>query len=180
MCVTSKPTDKGGPRNIVLIGFMGSGKTSVGSEIARRLGRELIDTDEMIEAKAGCSISEIFAKDGEARFRDLESEAVGTASEHVGAVISVGGGAVLRGENVAALRKTGVLFLLEATAEAIHDRVAKERHRPLLYVADPVAKIRELLEARRPFYGQADVVVDTTGRTVEDIVDELLERYREV
>ena len=179
MCATSRPPEDGKPKNIILIGFMGSGKTCVGEAVAGRLGRELIDTDETIEAEAGRSISDIFADDGEEVFRDFESRAVEAASARVAVVVSVGGGAVLRPENVAALKETGVLFLLDATAEAIYNRVANETHRPLLDVPDPVRTIRDLLEARRPYYAQADVVVDTTGRSVGDIVDELLDRYNE-
>ncbi len=177
MCATSEPSDDGDPKNIVLIGFMGSGKTRVGEALAQRLGRESIDTDAMVEAESGRVISDIFAEDGEETFRDLESAAVEAASARVAVVVSLGGGAVLRPENLASLRKTGVVFLLDATAEAIYDRVRDETHRPLLNVPDPVRTIRELLDVRRPYYAQADVVVDTTGRCVSEIVDEVLDRY---
>jgi shikimate kinase len=153
---------------------MGSGKSSVGAELARRLGWELVDTDALIESATGCVIADIFAQEGEETFRDLESDAVRQASERSRVVIATGGGAVLRPENVAALRKTGTLVLLDATPEAVYARIAHETHRPLLQVADPIGRIRELLEKRRPYYLQADVVVSTTGREVGAIVEEVL------
>jgi shikimate kinase len=175
MCVSSD-----GTRNIVLVGFMGSGKTSVGAELARRLGWELVDTDELVEARAGTTIVDIFAREGEARFRDLETAAVREAASRRCAVIATGGGAVLRQENVAALRESGTLFLLDATAEELFRRVMEMDHprRPLLDVPDPMRAIRELLHARRPFYGLADVEIPTTGRAVDRIVEDVLRHHR--
>ena len=106
--------------------------------------------------------------------RDAKALVLGVQAQE-----AVGGGAVLRPDNVTALRRTGVLFLLDATPEAIYERISHNTHRPLLDVPDPVARIRELMETRRPFYGLADVIIDTTGRTVPDIADALLVRYLE-
>lgn len=153
---------------------MGSGKTSVGWELARRLGWEFVDTDALVERKAGRSIAEIFAQEGEKTFRLLESEAVREAASRRRAVIATGGGAVLSPENVGVLRANGVLVFLHATADVLYKRVCHETHRPLLRVSDPVKRIRELLEARLPFYAQADVVVETDGRTVREVADEVL------
>jgi shikimate kinase len=163
-------------KNIVLIGFMGSGKTSVGREIARRLGWEFVDTDELVETTAGRTIPDIFAKEGEPTFRRIESKVVQEVASREHAIIATGGGVVLRPENVAALRANGVLVLLDASPETLFERIRGETHRPLLQVADPVGRIRELLAQRQPFYAQADVVVDTTGRTVSDVADEVLRR----
>jgi len=160
-------------RNIVLVGFMGSGKSSVGAELARRLGRELIDTDEIIERSSGATIPELFAQRGETAFRDLESEAVREAAARRGVVISTGGGAILRLENLRALRESGTVVYLRATPESIHDRVRGETHRPLLQVADPTARIRELLQAREPYYAQADAIVDTDGKSIEALAAEV-------
>jgi shikimate kinase len=165
-------------RNIVLVGFMGSGKTSVGQEIAKRLGWDFVDTDAFIEVTTGRTIADIFAQDGEAAFRILESDAVRAVASRCRVVIATGGGVVLRPENVATLRANGVLVLLDASAEALYERIRHETHRPLLQVADPIARIRELLDARRPFYAQADVVLDTTDLSVSDIADEVLRRVR--
>ena len=178
MSATSNPPNID-HKNVVLVGFMGSGKTAVGTEIASRLGWEFVDTDDVIETRTGRTIPDIFDEDGEDAFRDLESDAVRESAKRTGVVISVGGGAVLRPDNVTALRRTGVLFLLDATPEAIYERISHNTHRPLLDVPDPVARIRELMETRRPFYGLADVIIDTTGRTVPDIADALLVRYLE-
>lgn len=160
--------------NIVLVGFMGSGKTSVGLELARRLGWEFVDTDALVERKAGRSIAEIFAQEGERTFRLLESEAVREAASRRGAVIATGGGAVLSPENREVLRSSGIVVFLNASADVLYRRVLHETHRPLLRVPDPVGRIRELLEARLPFYVQADLVVETDGHTVEEVADEVL------
>lgn len=155
---------------------MGSGKTSVGREIATRLGWDFVDTDDLVEETTGRRIADIFAQDGEAAFRLHESNAVKAVASRSHVVIATGGGAVIRRENVDALRASGVLVLLDASADAIYERIRHQTHRPLLQVADPIRRIRELLDARRPFYEQADVVVDTTGRAIDDIADEVMRR----
>ncbi|GIX06821.1 MAG: shikimate kinase [Candidatus Poribacteria bacterium] len=165
-------------QNIVLVGFMGSGKTSVGRELARRLGWEFVDTDALIERMAGRSIPEIFRERGEPYFRDLESEAIRTATCGTRTVLATGGGAVLRPENMSRLKAAGLVVLLDAEAEELYRRVVNEGRRPLLEVADPLARIRELLEYRRPYYAQADLRIDTTGRPVEAIVEEILKAWK--
>ena len=166
-----------GRRNIVLVGFMGSGKTSVGRELAKRLGWSFVDTDELIERMAGKSVPAIFQEDGEPYFRDLESEAIRVAVGCPRAVLATGGGAVLRAENMALLKACGLVVLLDAEPEELYRRVVEEGSRPLLEVPDPLARIRELLEFRRPYYAQADLRVDTTGRTVDEVVEQILEAW---
>jgi len=160
--------------NINLVGFMGTGKTTVGKELARRLGYRFVDADEEVEREEGRSISSIFAEDGEPAFRRLESEMIRRLSEKDGLVVSAGGGAVIDPVNVENMRKGGPVVCLTATPQEIYDRVRHSTHRPLLDTPDPMAKIVGLLNDRAEFYARADYTVDTTGKTVDYIVDEVL------
>jgi shikimate kinase len=161
--------------NIVLVGFMATGKSTVGRALSHRLSFRVVDTDDMIEAKAGKPISQIFADDGEAAFRDLEAEAareVASLSRHV---IITGGGIVLRHANMDALKQAGPVFCLTASAEEILRRTEGTTHRPLLQTADPLATIRELLDARAPLYAAADHTIETTGLRADAVVARILE-----
>ena len=153
-------------RNVVLIGFMGTGKTAVGRRVAARLGCPFVDTDTLIEERAGRPIPRIFAEDGEAAFRQLEAEVVDAAAGRDGVVIATGGGVVLRPENMARLRQTGVIVALRADPKAILARVGGSV-RPLL-AGDPEGSIRRLLAERDVLYGEADLAVDTTALSPED------------
>lgn len=161
-------------KNIVLTGFMGAGKSTVGRMLAGILGRKLVDTDDLIEAEAGMRISEIFEKHGEDYFRELEEKIVAKASLLEDHIIVTGGGVVLREKNIQNLRKKGVIIYLHATPEVIYNRVKNQSHRPLLQVKDPLKKIRELLEFRAPFYANHDFKIDTSSLSVEEVVDEVL------
>jgi shikimate kinase len=165
-------------KNIILTGFMGVGKTSVGTGLARDLGFAFIDTDGLIEADQGRTIAAIFAENGEPYFRDVETRVIKGVLDRDRQVLSTGGGAVIREENREAFRAAGLTVCLTARPEVIYDRVRHERHRPLLQVPDPPAKIRELLAERDRFYRQADFVVDTSDKTIEQVIDEIKERVR--
>src|SRR5512139_4026990 len=154
-------------KNIILTGFMGVGKTSVGTRLARDLGYAFVDTDELIEADQKITITEIFSNFGEPYFRDVETRVISRVLEDGSQVVSTGGGAVLREENRRAFKENGVTICLTAHPESIYARIRHETHRPLLQVPDPLAKIRDLLAAREPFYRQADFVIDTSERTVD-------------
>jgi shikimate kinase/3-dehydroquinate synthase len=160
-------------RSIVLIGFMGTGKTAVGQRLAARLGRPFIDTDALVEARAGRPITRIFQEDGEEVFRRLEAEAVAESCARPGAVIATGGGAVLRPENMRRLRQAGVVVALRAEPEAILARVGAGEDRPLL-AADPDARMRRLLAERDVLYSQSDLTVDTTSLSVDAVCDAVL------
>lgn len=160
--------------NILLVGFMGTGKTVVGNALAEALGFQYLDTDDLIVEMAGKTIPEIFSQDGEDRFRDYETEAVRKVGELRDHVIATGGGAVLRDENVALMKKAGKMICLTATPEVIYDRVKTDTYRPLLQVSDPMARIRELLALRKPYYDKADVMIDTSGLSVAQVVDKIL------
>ena len=160
--------------NVSLVGFMGSGKTAVGKKVAEKMGFDFVDTDDLVEEGSGKKISEIFEKEGEETFRNLERTAVKKAGEMDNVVIATGGGAVLSPENLENLRKNGPVVLLKVSAEQALERVRNEKHRPLLAVADPLGKIRELLETRQKFYELADHQIDTEGKTPEQIADEIV------
>lgn len=166
-------------RNVVLVGFMGTGKSSVGKILADRLKRPLTDIDRMIEEKEKRKIREIFEKDGEAYFRLVEKELLRAAAQKLGQVITTGGGAVIDPENRRALKETGVLVALSATPETIYERVKNSRQRPLLQGGDLLSEIRRLLEGRRPFYAEADLFFDTDGKNAAQVAGLVLEALKE-
>ncbi|HTZ18996.1 MAG TPA: shikimate kinase [Dissulfurispiraceae bacterium] len=161
-------------QNIVLTGFMGTGKTEVGRIIARKLGFALVDVDEEIEKEQKMKIAEIFRRYGEPAFRDMESAVIGRLSERERSVIATGGGAVLRQENMDKLRENGIIFCLKASAGLIYERTKGSTDRPLLRVEDPLAKISELLAARQAFYDKADRVIDTEGKSPVQVAEEII------
>ena len=163
--------------NIVLVGFMGTGKTSVGRRLASQLRMRYIDTDDIIERDSGRRISNIFSEDGEPAFRDIESEAVHKASKLYNYVISTGGGAVLRETNMAALKRNGIIFCLTATPDEIYRRVRHQAHRPLLQTSDALGKIKSMLTERQPYYAEADYMVRTTGRPFREIIGYIKKVY---
>jgi shikimate kinase len=161
------------PVNLALIGFMGTGKTSVGWLVAENLHFEFLDTDEMIQTRTGRSIADIFAKDGEATFRALERQIVSELSTHERAVISTGGGLPANPENLAALKEHALVICLWSSPEKIWERVRHQSHRPLLHDPDPQKKIRDLLAAREPFYKQADVLINTDLRSAREVAQQI-------
>lgn len=164
-------------RNLVLIGFMGSGKTAVGSLLARNLGREFVDLDARIEAATGRTVAEIFRERDEQGFRAIEGRMVAEVARLTGCVVATGGGVVTDPANVAALRQSGLLVWLRASPETILARIGGTGHlRPLLNVPDPLARIRALLAEREPRYAEADLIVDTDGQDVEGVVAEIVRR----
>jgi len=165
-------------KNIVLTGFMGTGKTAVGMELERLLNMKLIDVDTEIEKSEKITINEIFKQFGEPRFREIETEMIRKLSYQKNVVISTGGGAVLKQENMEILRQNGVIVCLIATPETILNRTSKSNDRPLLKVEDPFAKINELLNFRRPFYEKADIMIDTENKTPLQIAEEIIEKVR--
>ena len=160
--------------NIVLTGFMGTGKTAVGREVARRLSCPFVDMDAVIEARAGKPISRIFAEEGEPAFRQMESDLCGELAGQDGAVIATGGGALLDPANREALAASSVLICLQAGVDEILERVGEAEDRPLLSVPDPGGEVRQLLAARRDAYAAIPWQVDTNGRTPSQISDEIV------
>lgn len=160
-------------KNIVLVGFMGTGKSAVGRRLSKMLNMTYVSTDDLIEAKEGCAITEIFAKSGEPHFRKVEKEVIKEVSGLENSVIAAGGGVVLDPENIATLKKNGVLFCLNAAPEVIYMRTKKYKHRPLLNGPDPVKKIKELLNVRQELYKKADHQIDTSEKSVTEIAREI-------
>ena len=160
--------------NIVLVGFMGTGKSAVGRVIAQKLEFHFIDTDDVIEQTSKAKISDIFAEHGEDYFRDLESQAVKSVALMKNQVVATGGGVVLRPSNIDLLRTGGPIFCLNATPKAIWDRVRSSRSRPLLRGPEPLKKIETLLDKRAPYYALADHQIETTGVSVDRVADEII------
>ncbi|MEW5785659.1 MAG: shikimate kinase [Bacillota bacterium] len=167
-------------KNIILTGFMGTGKTAVGEVLARRLKRRFIDTDAAVETLAGLPVPLLFERFGETYFRDRESEVIaGLARYPAGSlIVATGGGAVLRETNRLCLQRCGVIVLLTASVRAIVRRTAGAGGRPLLYGAKPGERVRNLLETREPYYRQCDLLVDTTGKTPSRVAAEIIKKLR--
>jgi shikimate kinase len=165
-------------KNIILTGFMGVGKTSVGTRLAKDIGYTFVDTDDLIEADQAIKITDIFSTFGEPYFRDVETRIIREVMGRENQVVSTGGGAVVRDENRAAFKKAGFVVCLTARPEVIFERIKHETHRPLLQTPDPMAKIKELLDSRANFYAQADVIIDTSEKSVDNVISEIKERIR--
>ena len=157
---------------------MGTGKTAVSRELSRLTGSSQVEVDIGIEKSAGMSIAEIFSKFGESRFRQMETDEIKKVSGKANLIISTGGGAVLREENMEALRRGGVIVCLWASPETILERTGNNNERPLLQVENPLQKIRELLDFRKPYYEQADIMVDTEDKSPLEVAEEILERMK--
>ena len=164
--------------NIALIGFMGSGKSTVGKRLARRLGREFIEIDRLIEQRANKSIENIFKDQGEVGFRDLEEEIIKEVSSSVhDVVIACGGGLVLRQVNIDRLRESSRIVYLGVETATLQDRLARSRKRPLLNRPDRESVIEELHAARQPLYeAAAEITVRTGRRPFAAVITEIVER----
>jgi len=160
-------------KNIYILGFMGTGKSAAGRLLAKSLNREFVEMDEVIEGEQGKPISSIFSEEGETHFRKLEKELLTKLALNSGLIVSCGGGLVCDSGNLELLKKSGVLICLSASAEVIHQRTKKHVCRPLLNVEDPLKKIDELLKVRKPYYDQADHIIDTDKLSPEEIVDKI-------
>lgn len=167
-----------GAANIILEGFMGSGKTTVSELLAKELDLDLLDTDKAIETTEDCTISEIFAQCGEEAFRDMETDLLTTiVRDHWrDMVISLGGGLPLREANRVLLKKAGKVVYLKTSPETVYDRIKDDNTRPLLNCEDPLSRIKELLGSRSGIYAAAaDLVVDTDGKEPSQIVREIID-----
>ena len=164
--------------NVILVGFMGAGKSSVGRLLARRLGRCFVETDDMITAQEGRSIPDIFAERGEAHFRALEEETVRLLALKSGDVIATGGGLPCRDGRPEALRAMGTVVWLRGEFDAVYERAQRAGARPML-AGRGRDEIEALYRAREPYYRQADLTVDTTGINPDQVVAKLLLLLRE-
>jgi len=166
-------------KNIVLIGFMGSGKTTVGKSLEEKTDMVFVDTDELIEAYEGCKVSEIFADKGEAYFRRLEKETLKNLLESTdNKVISTGGGIVTNQENIPLLKQLGKVFYLRIKPETVVERLEGDKTRPLLIGEDKLVKVEQLMTDRKELYEMAaDKTIDTDGLSVSEIVGKILEDF---
>jgi shikimate kinase len=165
--------------NLALIGFMGTGKTSAGRLVAEQLHFEFLDTDEIIQTKTGRTIADIFTRNGEPAFRALERDVVSELASRTKTVISTGGGLPANPENLTSLKTHALVVCLWASPERIWERVRNQSHRPLLHDPDPQKKIRELLDARAPFYRQADVLINTDLRSAREVAQQIVLQFKQ-
>lgn len=165
-------------QNITLIGFMGTGKSTVGRLLAEQLKFEFLDTDAIIEQRSGKKITEIFAQNGEAAFRELEAQLVRELATHNRTVISTGGGLPTNPANLASLKAHSLIICLWASPERIYERVREQTHRPLLNDPAPLEKIRTLLTAREKFYKQADVLINSDLRSAREVTLQVVNQFR--
>ena len=164
--------------NLALIGFMGTGKSSVGRLVADQLHFAYLDTDELIQSRTGRSIADIFEKDGEPAFRKLEQQLVSELAARKRTVIATGGGLPTNPINLASLKTHALVVCLWASPEKIWERVRNQTHRPLLCDPDPRLKIRELLAVREPFYRQADVLINTDLRSAREAAQQVVHQFK--
>ena len=162
-------------RSLYLVGMMGSGKTSTGRPLAERLGYGFVDADAVIEQAAGCSIPEIFERDGEAGFRSLESQVLSAISQRHSLVVATGGGVVTQPENWGMLHSGSVIWLDVVPDQLLQRLNADSTVRPLLQTADPEAALNALLNERRPLYAEADLTVVINDETPEAVADGILQ-----
>ena len=155
--------------NIYLVGFMGTGKTAVGLELAKKKKWPFVDLDELIELKEKRSIADIFSKKGETYFRKLERQALKEVAKEKEFVVSCGGGIVTNEDNIKTMKESGKIICLSASPEIILERVKGHTHRPLMNVTQPKKQIEQLLKLRAPFYAKADKVIDTSHLSVEEV-----------
>ena len=163
--------------NIVLVGFMGTGKTTVGLHLEKKTGFPLVDMDHLIEQEVGISISQIFATQGEAHFRSLERAMTKKLATQTNHIISTGGGVVLNPNNLTDFASNGLVVCLSASPETILNRVRNDQTRPLL-AGDKEQQIRDLLQRRQPLYDAIPFQVATDSRTPEQIAESILQHYR--
>jgi shikimate kinase len=163
--------------NLALIGFMGSGKSCVGRVVADRLRFTFLDTDHVIEARAGKAVVDIFAQDGEPAFRQWERRVVEELTRRNRTVIATGGGLPMDEANLASLKTHALVICLWASPETIWERVRDHSHRPLLNDPDPLAKLRQILATREPYYRQADVLVNTEMRSVHEVAQHVIHQF---
>jgi len=162
-------------KNLFLIGFMGCGKSTMSRLLSEATGRELVEMDETIEKEAGMSINEIFETYGEVHFRDLESALISRITQKGGAIVSCGGGAILRSENVQSMKKNGKIIYLSATPETIYERVRYSTNRPLLAGNMNVEYIASLMNQRLPRYMEAaDITISVDEKEKSQILEELI------
>lgn len=164
--------------NLYLVGFMGTGKSTVGRAVAQRLGFQALDSDHEIERSVGKTIPEIFASEGEPAFRAREREFVANGHPATRTLVACGGGIIMQPGVLELLKSRGVVICLHASIETILDRTSRNRHRPLLNVENPEERVRALYAEREPVYKRAGAVILTDSRPLPDIVAHVVRTWR--
>ncbi|MDP8216892.1 MAG: shikimate kinase [Candidatus Kaelpia imicola] len=159
--------------NLVLVGFMGTGKTEVSKEVAERVGMRYLSIDKMIEEREGMNINDIFKEKGEEYFREVERDIVKEVSCMDSVVIDAGGGVVLNNENIENLKSSGVVICLKARPEVILHRMRNKTDRPLLNVRDKLTEINEVLDSRRFCYDKIEKSIDTSDLTIDEVAEQV-------
>ena len=160
-------------KNIVLVGLMGAGKTSVGEVLSKKYRLNFVDIDYIIEINAQMSISQIFSKYGENYFRELEKMTISSCSTKYNTIISTGGGALENQENITNLKKNGILVYLKASPNILYERIKEQGNRPLLQNEKPLKTLIELLKKREKNYLKSDIIIETDNKSIEEIVKEI-------
>ncbi len=163
--------------NIYLVGFMGTGKTCVGQELAKRNKCQFVDLDDLIAFREKRTIADIFAKNGEPYFRRIEQQVLKEVAKEKNFVIACGGGIVINPDNITTMKETGTVICLTASPDVILERTSGYTHRPLLNVTDPKKQIELLLKLRAPFYARADKTIDTSRLSIEKVVEKILKLF---
>jgi len=166
--------------NIYLVGFMGTGKTSVGKELARKKKWKFLDLDELIELRDKRTISDIFALEGEAYFRRLERKTLKEVAKENKFIVGCGGGVVINKDNIKVMKETGIIICLKATPTVILKRTKDTNIRPLLNVNNPKDKIELLLKLRSPYYALAHRCIDTSKLSVKEVAEQVLKLTRKI
>ncbi len=164
--------------NLVLVGFMGTGKTEVSREFAGRFGMRYLSIDKMIEEREGISINDIFKEKGESYFREAEKSIVKEISNMDGLVIDAGGGVVLDSENMDNLKSSGIVVCLKARSEVILNRMEDKTDRPLLNVEDKLTKINEILDSRKLYYDKIEKSIDTSDLTIAEVIEQVRDMFQ--
>jgi shikimate kinase len=159
--------------NVYLVGFMGTGKSTVGRELARKKKRHFVDLDELIELKEKRSIPDIFSQSGEPYFRRVERQVLKEVSREDAFVVACGGGIVMNEDNIRTMKESGTVICLTASVDAILGRPAGSAQRPLLNVPNPRERIESLLKLRAPYYARADKIIDTSGISIAAVAGEI-------
>ena len=167
-------------RNVVLCGFMATGKTSVGKQLASLLNYEFLDMDTIIETQTGMSIPQIFSSQGEPYFRALESRVAEQVAQKSGCVIATGGGTIVNRQNLDNLKRNGIVIALTANPEIILLRTGSGDSRPMLGEGDHLQRIRLLMEQRSPAYAMADMTIDTSSAGIEEVASMIVNRLQEI
>ena len=161
--------------NIVLIGFMGSGKTTIGRKLAVRLGYRFVDMDRFIEEEQQCKIAQIFEERGEATFRSLETGLLKRLKKAENTVVSTGGGVVTIEGNIEIIRSIGISIYLKAGIDNIFERVSRNNKRPLLQTDNPLQTIKDMMEKREGAYSQADLILETNSLSMGNVVSKIIQ-----